>query len=182
MSAGGGVRLTPLVVALTTACGGGRDVIPESHDVTATDTRPATGYEYVAKRPLGVVAVAESRGLAPDVVRGVADRLADSLDVCATRLAGEGRLVPAAARVAAHIDRSGAPTGVALTLTPGAGPTANALLCFVSPFKLLHFPAADVDPSERGIALEASWGASAFPVPRAGGPGATPTAPTAPAP
>ncbi len=148
-----------------TACGGGRDVVPESHDVQEAHGREdkgAAGYEYVAKRPLGVVAVAEARGLAPDVIRGVADRLANSLDVCATRLAAEGRLVPAAARVAAHIDRDGSLVGVALTLTPGPGPTANALLCFVSPFKLVRFPAADVDAASaasRGIALEASWGA-----------------------
>lgn len=116
------------------------------------------GYEYIARRALGVVAVAESRGLPREVVRAVADRLADSLDICATRLAAEGRLVPAAARVAAHIDRSGAPENLALTLTPGAGPTANALLCFVSPFKLVRFPTADGNPATRGIALEATWG------------------------
>jgi len=143
-------------------------VIVESqdvHDVHATGERgdkALAGYEYVAKRPLGVVAVAESRGLSRDVVRGVANRLANSLDVCATRLAADGRLVPAAARVAAHIDRDGSLVNLALTLTPGAGPTANALLCFVSPFKLVRFPAADVDPEGRGIALEASWGVAAI--------------------
>jgi len=116
------------------------------------------GYEYVAKRPLGVVAVAESRGLPHEVVASVADRLANQLDACAAHLAADGRLVSAAARVAAHIDRDGSPSGLALTLTPGPGPTANALLCFVSPFKLVHFPAADVDPAARGLAVEAAWG------------------------
>lgn len=136
-------------------------MVVASHDVqqdTHAVAGATAGYEYIAKRPLGVVAVAESRGLSPEVVRGVADRLANSLDVCATRLASEGRLVPAAARVAAHIDRDGAPMELALTLTPGPGPTANALLCFVSPFKLVRFPAAADDASMRGIALEASWG------------------------
>ena len=156
------MRVPALVTLFLSACAGGqgRDVIPESHDVEArrTDAGGESGYEYIARRPLGVVAVAESRGLPPDVVHGVADRLADALDICATRLASEGRLVPAAARVAAHIDRSGAPENLALTLTPGPGPTANALLCFVSPFKLVRFPSADVDPATRGIALEATWG------------------------
>jgi hypothetical protein len=147
-------------------CAPPRDVVPESHDVQRTPSAGAEGgYEYVARRPLAVVAIAESRGLDHEVVTGIADRLANSLDVCATQLASEGRLVPAAARIAAHIDRAGAPTGLALTLTPGPGPTANALVCFVSPFKLLHFPAADVDPQSRGLAVEAAWGGSAIGVP-----------------
>jgi hypothetical protein len=146
------------------ACGGGRDVVPESHDVVGDPApKKEAGYELIARRPLGAVAVAESRGLPPEVVRAVANRLADALDVCATRLSAEGHLAPAAARVAAHIDRDGTPVSIALTLTPGAGPTANALLCFVSPFKLVRFPAADVDPASRGIALEATWGIIAAP-------------------
>jgi hypothetical protein len=147
----------------TAACGAGRDVIPESHDVQAApSTSPAAsgGYEYIAKRPLGVVAVAESRGLPRAVVTALVDRLADALDACATRLSNEGRLSPAAARVAVHVERDGSQSNLALTLTPGPGPTANALLCFVSPFKLVKFPAADIDPSARGLALEASWGAT----------------------
>jgi hypothetical protein len=144
---------------LVSACGAARDVVPETHDVRATEPERPAGYEYVARRPLGAVAVAESRGLSKEVVKDVTDRLADALDLCANRLALEGRLVSAAARVAAHIDRAGTPENVALTLTPGAGPTANALLCFVSPFKLVRFPAAD-GPADRGIALEATWGAS----------------------
>jgi hypothetical protein len=132
--------------------------VPVSHDVTAEQKATESGYEYIARRPMGVVAVAESRGLAKDLVRTVADRLADSLDACATQLAASGRLVPAAARVAAHVDRDGSPTALALTLTPGPGPTANALLCFVSPFKLVHFPSSNDAPDARGIALEATWG------------------------
>ena len=150
--------LATLVLACV-ACAASRDVVPESHDVEGIAKTTVGGYEYIAKRPLGVVAVAESRGLAPDVVKSVADRLADALDLCATGLAKQGRLVPAAARVAAHVERDGSPVGLALTLSPGAGPTANALLCFVSPFKLVRFPVSDVPPETRGVALEASWGA-----------------------
>jgi hypothetical protein len=149
--------------ALLAGCAGSaRDIVPESHDVHGAQgvDAGAGGYEYIAKRPLGVVAVAESRGLPRDVVVRIVEGLANSLDLCATHLAAEGRLVPAAARVAAHIARDGSPESLALTLTPGPGPTANALLCFVSPFKLVRFPAADVDPASRGIALEASWGAT----------------------
>jgi hypothetical protein len=156
-----GRPLTLVVAALLASCAPSRDVVPESHDVQGAASTSVGGYEYVARRPLAVVAVAESRGLPRDVVTGVADRLANALDVCATRLAGEGRLVPSAARVAAHIDRDGSPTALALTLTPGPGPTANALLCFVSPFKLVRFPASDADPATRGIAIEAAWGGSA---------------------
>jgi len=177
-------RLVALGVALgLLACGGDRDVVPESRDVhLAADPRRSEmgGYEYVARRPMGVVAVAESRGLPPELVKGIADRLVVALDVCATRLAGEGRLVPAAARVAAHVERDGSLVGVALTLTPGPGPTANALLCFVSPFKLVRFPAADVDPAARGIALEASWGAA--PTPAASAPSAAPLPPASSSP
>jgi hypothetical protein len=157
-----GQQLTLAFAALLAACAPSRDVIPESHDVQAAASTSEAGYEYVARRPLAVIAVAESRGLPREVVTGVADRLANALDVCATRLAGERRLVPSAARVAAHIDRDGVPTSLALTLTPGPGPTANALLCFVSPFKLVRFPASDADPSTRGIAIEAAWGGSAI--------------------
>jgi hypothetical protein len=140
------------------ACAAPRDVVPESRDVTAAPPAAAAGYEYVARRPLGVVGVAESRGLAPEVVKAVADRIANVVDICATNLAREGRLVPAAGRIAAHIDRDGTPVGLSITVTPGPGPTANALLCFVSPFRLVRFPAADVDPADRGLALEATWG------------------------
>ncbi len=160
---------TAAVAAMTAlACTPARDVVPESHDVTgATPAATVAGYEYVAKRPLGVVGVAESRGLAPVLVKSVADRMANTLDACATRLANEGRLVPAAARVAAHIDRDGIPVGISITVTPGPGPTANALLCFVSPFRLVRFPAADVDPADRGLALEATWGAPGMTTPAA---------------
>jgi hypothetical protein len=169
------VRVFLALSALLVGCAGsGRDVVPETHDVhgvMGVDAgATAGGYEYIAKRPLGVVAVAESRGLPRDVVVRVVDGLASSLDLCATHLAAEGRLVPAAARVAAHISRDGSPESLALTLTPGPGPTANALLCFVSPFKLVRFPAADVDPQLRGIALEASWGATPPAAPAASAP------------
>ena len=149
---------------LALACGGpGRDIIPESHDVQDTHAaRPGAegGYEHVAKRPMGMVAIAESRGLDKQASALVIDRMADSLDACATRLATAGKLAPGAARIAARIERDGAPSGLALTLTPGPGPTANALLCVVSPFKLVRFASADVDPATRGIAIEAVWGAA----------------------
>lgn len=168
MSALRGPAIAGACLLVLNGCAPSRDVVPESHDVQgAVPTGGSAGYEYVARRPLAVVAIAESRGLDHDVVVGIADRLANSLDVCATQLAGQGRLVPAAARIAAHIDRGGSPTGLALTLTPGPGPTANALVCFVSPFKQLHFPAADVDPAARGLAVEAAWGGVAIGVPPA---------------
>ena len=156
----GNAWLWPSVVTsfAVAACGPTRDVVPESHDVQRAAPAGEGGYEYVARRPMGIVAVAESRGLPRDVVTGVADRMANALDACMTHLASEGRLVPSAARVATHVGRDGSLTGLAVTLTPGPGPTANGLLCFVSPFKLVRFPIADVDPATRGLALEATWG------------------------
>jgi hypothetical protein len=150
------------LVSVFACSAAGRDVIPESHDVheahVAAPSGAEGGYEHAARRPMGMVAIAESRGLDKQAAAQLIDKLADSLDACATRLASEGKLSPGAARVAARIDRDGSPSGLALTLTPGPGPTANALLCFVSPFKLLRFPAADVDPATRGLAVEAVWG------------------------
>src|SRR5271170_4798588 len=46
-------------------CASGSDVVGPSHDVvqTGTASRPADGYEYVAKRSLAVVGLAEARGI-----------------------------------------------------------------------------------------------------------------------
>jgi hypothetical protein len=143
--------------------GDGHDVGPPSptwHDVRVAESprdAGAQGYEYVAKRPLGVVALAEARGIDPDVAKAVVDRLADALDTCATEQGRKGALVNGAARVAVQIDDSGNITGTNVRVDPGAGVAENAVLCFVAPVKMLTFPPADA--GARGFAVEALWGA-----------------------
>jgi hypothetical protein len=150
------------LAALLCACGSGRDVIPESHDVhgVAEDggRRDPGDYEYIAKRTLAAVGIAEARGMDGATAARVIDRLADSLEACAEGLSSQGRLVDGAARIAAQIAPDGAPGGLALRIAPGDAVKANAILCFIAPFKLTSFPVAGPDDPPRGIAIEATWG------------------------
>jgi hypothetical protein len=140
--------------------GEGHDVVPPSHDVRVTGDDgsgpSAQGYEYVAKRPLAVVALAEARGLDATTAHAVVDRLADALDTCVTDQGRKGRLVDGAARVAVQIDDSGSIAGSSVKFDPGPGVAENAALCFVAPVKMLTFPPADA--GARGLAVEAIWG------------------------
>ncbi len=152
---------------------GARDGVPESRDVVVANgagSRGAgadQGYEYVARRPLAVVALAEARGVSPDVARAAIDHLADALDTCATEEGRRGTLASGAARVVAQIDGDGRVAGTSVRIDPGAssaGVAQNAVLCLVAPTKLLVFPAlnaspdAGVSPAARGMAIEALWG------------------------
>jgi len=151
-----------LFVALLTSCAGsggeGHDIVPQSHDVQVqgTDSTRSQGYDYVAKRPLAVVALAEARGLDPLVAKAAVDRLADSLDTCATDQGRKGALVDGAARIAVQIDGDGNIAGTNVRVDPGAGVAETAVLCFVAPVKMLTFPPADA--GARGFAVEALWG------------------------
>jgi hypothetical protein len=147
---------------LVAACGNGRDVVPESHDVrTPVDVSPQTkppaseAYEYVARRPLGTVALAEGRGLSTELSSGAVDRLADTLQSCAGELQRQGKLVSGAVRVVALIGQDGLVSGVNVKVAPGAA--ANALLCVIAPLKLLTFPPSEADAGARGMAVEAAW-------------------------
>jgi hypothetical protein len=127
--------------------------------VRVTDAGPAgnaQGYEYVARRPLGVVALAEARGIDPQVARSAVDRLADALDTCATDEGRKGTLANGAARVVAQIAPDGSVAQANLRLDPGSGVMQNAVVCLVAPVKMLGFP--PVDGGTRGIAIEAIWG------------------------
>jgi len=147
---------------LLPSCAGGsgdtHDTVPESHDVVVTNPGPAgeQGYDYVARRPLAVVALAEARGLDPVVSRAAIDRLADALDTCATEEGRKGTLVDGAARIVMQIDGDGRVAGTSLRVDPGTGVTQNAVVCLVAPAKMLAFPAADA--GTRGMAIEALWG------------------------
>jgi hypothetical protein len=157
-------RRSIAIAALATAlaCGGaggeGRDSVPESRDVVvnAAPGGGDQGYDYVARRPLAVVALAEARGIDPDVARAAVNRLADSLDACATEEGRRGTLAPGAARVVAQIDGDGRVAGTSLRVDPGAGVAQNAVVCLVAPTKMLVFPPADA--GARGMAIEALWG------------------------
>lgn len=167
MSSGFGVRTGLLALALfrlggpscAAAGGEGHDIVPPSRDVEVRDTggtATAQGYDYVARRPLGVVALAEARGIDPPVARALVDRLADALDACATDEGRKGTLVDGAARVAVQIDDSGNIAGSSVRFDPGPGVAENAALCFVAPVKMLTFPPSDA--GARGFAVEALWG------------------------
>jgi hypothetical protein len=150
-------------VAAVVACGGaGHDVVPESKDVVANGPNGATaprgveGYDYVARRPLAVVALAEARGIAPETAHAAVDRLADRLDACITDESRNGGHVDGAARVIAQIGPNGDVTTTSVRIDPGENAAQSAVVCLVAPLKLLTFPPADVPT--RGIAIEALWG------------------------
>lgn len=156
------------VLAVLSSCAGtggeGHDVVPESRDVQVrgggAGGRDSTqGYDYVARRPLAVVALAEARGLDPAIARLAVDRLADALDACATdraRAPGAGGALDGAARVVAQIDPNGTIAATSLRVDPGSGVAESAALCLVAPLRMLTFP--PVDAGARGIAVEALWG------------------------
>jgi len=149
----------PHLVACGAGADTGRDVVPASRDVVADTPAPAQGaqgYEYVARRPLAVVALAEARGIETVTARAAVDRLADRLDACITDEARKGGPVEGAARVVARVDASGAVAATQVRIDPGASSASNAVVCLVAPMKLLSFPPATAD--DRGIAIEAIWG------------------------
>jgi len=154
--------VAPGLLVLASCAGAGgeeRDVIPESRDVRVVDaSAPSSGpsgYEYVAKRPLATVGLAEARGIDGATARAAIDRVADALDTCATEQGRRGTLAPGAARVVAEIDGNGSVAGTSLRVE-GQGVLANAVTCLLAPVKLLAFPAND--GGARGMAIEALWG------------------------
>jgi hypothetical protein len=153
-----------LLACLATACAGGggeaHDALSTSHDVRVDAPQASgssQGYEYVARRPLGVVALAEARGIDPVVAHAAIDRVADALDACATEEGRKGTLVDGAARVVVQIDESGNVAGTNVHFDPGAGVAQNAVVCFVAPVRMLTFPPAAAS-ARRGLAIEALWG------------------------
>ena len=156
-----------VLALLLCGCGAGRDVSTESRDVRGVDpgAAPAAAakdaYEYVAKRPLGTVALAEGRGLSKEISQAATDRVADAMQRCGAALAAKGKWVRGAGRVVALIGPDGNLSGLQVKIAPGADVAANAILCFIAPIKSLTFPPADGDGGavQRGIALEAAWGA-----------------------
>jgi hypothetical protein len=152
-----------LLAVLCSSCAGaggegGQVVALESRDVRVADAGPGgvQGYEYVARRALGVVALAEARGIDPPVARAAVDRLADALDTCATDEGRKGTLTDGAARVIAQIAPDGSVAQTTLRVDPGSGIMQKAIVCLVAPVKMLGFSA--IDGGARAIAIEAIWG------------------------
>ena len=153
------LALATLPLATASCASNARDVVPESHDVRVSGNAASStdGYAYVARRPLGVVALAEARGLPDADARRAIDHLADALDACATDLGRHDKLVDGAVRVVAQIAPDGSVSG--LNVKVGQAATANAILCVIAPLKLTAFPPSEADAGARGLAIEATWGA-----------------------
>jgi hypothetical protein len=158
------VRATAIALSASLSCAGARgDTVPESHDVTvqrgAAASGPAArdeGYEYVARRPLSVVALAEARGIDPAAARVAVDRLADRLDACVSDQGRGGTLAHGAARIVGELDAEGKVAGVNVRADPGPGVAATAVLCLAGPARLLTFESGAAQG--RGFAIEALWG------------------------
>jgi hypothetical protein len=144
--------------AVAACAGGTRDVVPETHDVVGASAATGGGaYAYVARRPLGFVAIARQTGLGAEVGERAAEHWADALDACATDLAAKGRLVDGAVRIDASVTPDGSVVVSHVTVAPGAAVAANALLCVIAPLKQTTF-SAQADAGARSFAFDASWG------------------------
>ncbi len=161
----GAVRLVGAIGLAGAGCsGGGRDTVAPSTDVVGNRApdAPTAGYDYVARRPDAIVALAEARGVDAAVARAAVDRLADAVEQCVTDARRRGSSVDGAARVVAQIDAGGAVANATIRVDPRAGAAATGVLCLLAPARLLVFPAASAGSAaaDRGFALEAIWGAS----------------------
>ena len=113
-------------------------------------------YDYIARRPLAVVALAEARGVDP--ARGPRGNRAARRRARHVRDPGgaKGHALNGAARVVVQIDGDGRVAADQRRIDPGAGVAQNAVVCLVAPAKMLAFPPADA--GTRGMAVEALWG------------------------
>lgn len=150
------MRRIALAVVLVVACSpsGPKDVAGENKDVrvqpSADAGTPSDAYAYVARRPHGVVALAEARQMSDDEAHAIIDKLASDLESCATRLESERTLVEGAARIIAVAQPSG-PPALNVKLAPGGDVAQNALMCLVAPIRSL--------PITKGaLAIEYTWG------------------------
>jgi hypothetical protein len=137
--------------------------VPDTREVRGAvgdgGAEPADAYVYVARRPRGVVALAEARQISDDDARKIVDRIADDLDRCAADLAAQGRLVPGAARVVAVAGPDGTPA-LNVRLAPGDAVAQNALVCLLAPLRAHPLPleAAEAGASRPpGLAIEVTW-------------------------
>ncbi len=126
------------LIALAACGAGGRDVVPETHDVHVGGGATPGAYAHVARRPLGFVALAREAGLGSEMAAGLAEGT----------LRIEASVAPDGSVVVGHV-----------TVAPGDAVAANALLCVMAPLRLMTLPAkAPGDRTARTFALDASWG------------------------
>lgn len=154
-----------VALVLATACSPSpRDVVPESRDVrAASDSKdPSETYVYVARRPHGVVALAEARHLPDDDARRIVDHIADDLERCAIGLEAQHLLVQGAARVVAVAGADGTPA-LNVRLAPGDAVAQNALLCILAPVRATPLPPPTKEGAP-GIAIEATWSPKGAPL------------------
>jgi len=145
-----------LLVAALCACSpsGPKDVAGENKDVRVdshADAGPTNdAYAYVAKRPHGIVALAEARNMSDEDAHSIIEHLADELETCATKLEADHTLVDGVARIVAIAQPSG-PPATKITLPPGGEVAQNALICLVAPLRAVSL-------TKGGMAIEYKWG------------------------
>lgn len=147
-------------VLLVVACSpnGPRDVADPRAKETTQVAPPSEGYEYVVKKPHGVIALAESRGVPKESARAAMDRLANDFEACLAELAKRGQGRQGAARVVLPLDVGGAPLQPLVKVSEGSDATATTILCVVAPAKMLAFPVpTPTEAGAPGLAIEASW-------------------------
>ena len=155
--------LALLLAFATVACPGGRDVVPDSHDVrgpsldASSAAPPRTdGYAYVARRPHGAVGLVGAHHMREDEARRIVDRIADELETCARLLEERGNLVEGALQLVAVTGPRGNAEVSDIRLAPGGPVAANALECVVGPLRAGPFPAG-TDAGVPAVAIEATW-------------------------
>jgi hypothetical protein len=145
-----------LVVLVACSPSAPRDVAGENKDVRvqpggdAGATPNTEAYAYVARRPHGVVALAEARQIGEEESHAIIENLANDLEACAARLESEGTLVEGAARIIALAQPQG-PPALNVKLAPGGDVAQNALMCLVAPIRALPL-------TKGGLAVEYTWG------------------------
>jgi len=156
------VLVLVLLLVLVAACSPSpRDIVPVTRDVRVTPDGgggPGDAYQHVARRPHGVLALAEARNMKDDDARALTERWADEMERCMTSLESRGLLVEGAVRVVAVADAQGTPA-LNVKLAPGDAVAQNALLCIVAPVRASSLPPpASSTSNPAGLAIEATWG------------------------
>lgn len=136
-----------------------RDVVPASRDEVvdvSMSARSSGGYDYIARGPLAVVALAEARGIAAAAAHAAVDRLASALDICVRNRGRQSDPIHGAARVIAQVTPDGTVAATSLRIDPGSAPVDIAVICLLAPTRMLTF--GPTDAGTRGLAIEAIWG------------------------
>ncbi len=159
--------IRPRVIALAAlslvapACGGPKDTteIGVSTHSQADAGPPKTGYDFVARRTLGSVAMAGAEGFEQAEMRALVEHVADELDRCAATFLKEGHLATGAVRVEGDVAGDGRLAAIDVRVSPGTDATKNAVLCVITPARQFPFSSAkrDAGTKARHFALEAVW-------------------------